>query len=137
MKHVHKILLLVGALLIGCSKITAPPEPQPQGIYGNWRWTQSVGGFAGTTITPATAGYTMRIVLRTDNFSEFYKNDTLQTITRFIIRRKKSLFSPDSVDVIHYEDTTRFISQIISVVNSDTLALVDLCFDCYGHIYVR
>ncbi len=131
------VTLIFCTLSCGCSKQTSPTEPEPQGIYGSWNWVKSVGGIAGLTITPAAAGYTERLVLKSDNNCESYRNDTLVATTQFTIRREVTLFSLDSVDVIHYADTNRFMKQIISVIGSDTLGLIDLCYDCFGHTYMR
>jgi hypothetical protein len=136
--NIYRILILIiGATFAGCSTGTAPTEPRSTDIYGNWRWLQSVGGFAGTTITPASAGYTQRIVLKSDNSCEFYKNDVLMTTVQFTIRREKTSFSSDSVDVIHYLGSDQLFDQIISLAGSDTLALADLCMDCFHYTYVR
>ena len=137
MMHFWIFMLIFCTLSSGCSKQTSPTEPEPQGIYGNWNWVKSVGGIAGVTITPASAGYTERLMLKSDNNRESYRNDTLVATTQFTIRWEKSPFSPDSVDVIHYADTIRFMDQIISVICSDTLGLFDLCYDCFGHTYTR
>lgn len=137
MQHFPIVILIFGTMIAGCSNAVAPREVQLPDMYGNWQWVKSVGGFAGTTITPATSGYTQRITLKSDNSGEFYKNDTLTVAMRFTIRRERTSFSPDSVDVIHYMDSTRLFSQIVSLVGHDTLALADLCMDCFDHTYVR
>jgi hypothetical protein len=137
MKHSLIVILILGTTIFGCSTGVAPTEPRLPDIYGNWQWVKSVGGFAGTTVTPATAGYTQRVVLKSGNTCEYYKNDTLMTTAQFAIYREKTSFSSDSVDVIHYLAPVHFFDQIVSQAGSDTLALADLCMDCFKHTYVR
>lgn len=135
MKAITIISLLLFLYLPGCSKVTSPTEPVLD-VLGNWNWVESVGGFAGRTMTPKSEGFTLRLVFKFDNRSEFYRNDTLSASTKFTISRQ--VIGSDSVKVISYENNPyMYKSQYITVVHNDTLILQDLCMDCYRHTFTR
>ncbi len=102
-------------------------------IYGKWNWLKSVGGITGHTLTPPPI---VRIEYERSGLFSYYRNDTLVSTTTFIIRCEPTFLSADSSDVIHYQDSLRFVPQAFRIDN-DTLKLTDLCIDCYGHAYRR
>ncbi|MGA3286877.1 MAG: hypothetical protein ABSD46_05600 [Bacteroidota bacterium] len=130
-------VVTVSLFLIGCSKKSSLTQAsstdlQSDSTYiGSWNWIKSSGGFTGGTMTPSTVGYTIRIVLKQDSTFESYHKDTLYATTRFTIYRE------NSIDVIHYADSIRFMPKFIILIGRDTLDLVDQCADCYNSLYVR
>ena len=45
-------------------------------VIGEWRWTSSIGGIGGWTLTPKTEGFTKKLKF-TDRDFLMFKNDTL------------------------------------------------------------
>jgi hypothetical protein len=140
------VVLLSTACLLpqaGCTKNSSPTQivsndHQSDTTYiGSWNWVKSIGGFAGGTRTPASEGYNIKIVLKTDSTFELYDNDTLNATTKYYIRREKPYSNSDSIYIIHYRDSIRFHQQFISLIGYDTLNLVDQCMDCYNSFYSR
>ncbi|MBI4547810.1 MAG: hypothetical protein HY707_07515 [Ignavibacteriae bacterium] len=105
----------------------------PIRLYGKWNWLFSVGGFAGHTLRPPPA---VRVEYYPNGSFFYYRSDTLVATTSFTIRREKTILSPDTLDVIHYLDSLRFLPQAFQV-DRDTLRLTDVCIDCYYHVYER
>lgn len=108
-------------------------RPTSSTIYGKWNWLISEGGFGWLRLTPPPA---VRIEYDRNGLFSYYRSDTLIATTPFTLRREKTIFSPDTCDVIHYQDPLRFVAQLFRIDN-DTLKLTDLCIDCYGHAYRR
>jgi hypothetical protein len=107
------------------------------GIFGSWIWRSSIGGISGhQVLTPASEGYNVTIVFGTDSTFQSFRNDTLQSTTRFSISHRKDTFTDDTMDVITYQ-SPRSISQAIFVLSTDSLELRDECYDCMGHSYIR
>lgn len=119
------------------TQITSNDHHSDTTFIGSWNWMKSTGGFAGVTITPATEGYREKIVLMSDSTFKLYYNDTLNVSTKYYIQREKPYIHSDSIYIIHYTDSTRFIQQVISLIGYDTLKLVDQCMDCYNSLYSR
>jgi hypothetical protein len=115
---------------LGFRQVEPPPGYSP---YGKWNWLKSVGGIGGWTLTPPPI---VRVEYERSGLFSYYRNDTLVATTRFVIRREKTFLSSDTCDVIHYQDSLRFVPQAFKV-GIDTLKLTDLCVDCYGHAYKR
>ncbi len=88
-------------------------------------------------ISPISVGYSNKIVLTPDSILESYRNDTLETTTRFMIRREKVSPQSDSIDIISYSNNNIFPDQRITLTGGDTLILEDRCMDCYIRTFVR
>jgi hypothetical protein len=104
-------------------------------IYQKWDWVKSVGGIAGMTITPATAGYTEQRIYRPDGTMSVRRNGAPFLSTTYTITHEKTDFSEKEEDVIRYEDQS--IQPQIMRLEGDSLHLTDLCYDCFGHTYTR
>ena len=108
----------------------------PRELYGSWNWIKSQGGIAGITITPATAGYTRKVVYHYNLLYESYKNDSLELVSPFsVYDLAESPFG--SHLFIHYEALPAYRDQYIYQLTRDTLVLGDNCIDCFVHTYVR
>jgi hypothetical protein len=131
-------IVLFCLVSLDCSKEEAPTAPTPTGIYGSWNWIESTGGISGNQVlTPASVGYSIRISFTTDGTFQRFRNDTLVGTSGYSISRQKTDFSTDSLDVIVFQDSAHFIRQFIYSASSDSLALGDLCYDCFSHVYTR
>jgi hypothetical protein len=108
-------------------------EPQVlDHLIGDWEWVRSVGGIAGNTITPESAGYTKTTHFQTDSTYQEYRNDTLFLSTRFRLYQRP--LGKVLVDMLQIDDFEP--AQIVTVTDS-TLDLMDECIDCYLHSYRR
>jgi hypothetical protein len=136
------LLLATCLLLWSCSEKYIPTGAS-QGArsdstyVGSWNWIKSIGGFAGTTRTPATDGYTVKIELTRDSVYNVYRDGGLTVSRRFSIHREKNSYSPDSVDVLSYPNDPAIPRQNIMLMSRDTLIIIDQCMDCYNSFYVR
>jgi len=104
-------------------------------LYGTWTWVESCGGFAGIKYTPATEGYTSAIEFNSSGIFRKYKNEQLETVSKFTVTTGKSIYTLESVNVIEYEGD--FIKQSVEFFGKDTLILRDECYDCFVHAYVK
>ena len=101
-------------------------------LLGGWEWMHSVGGIAGNTITPESAGYTRIAQFLRDSTYWEYRNDSLFLSTRFRLYQKT--LGEDLVNMLQIDDSEPL--QIMSITDS-TLDLMDECVDCYLHSYRR
>jgi hypothetical protein len=119
--------------------VTCPSDSSsnvPRALYGSWNWVKSQGGIAGVTITPASAGYTRKVVYNPNMTYEWYKNDSLEVMSAFSIYYITE--SPlDTFPVIHYDSLPEFQDKMIYSLKNDTLVLSDRCIDCFVHTYVK
>ena len=108
-------------------------EPQVlDHLIGDWEWVRSVGGIAGNTITPESAGYTKTTHFQRDWTYVEERNDTTFLSTRFRLYQKT--VGKVTVNMLQIGDFEP--SQIVTVTDS-TLDLMDDCIDCYQHSYRR
>ena len=61
------ILMVLSLIVTACSK------PEKQELAGSWRWTSTMGGFAGDTFTPESEGFEAEFVFKGSTFT-FYKD---------------------------------------------------------------
>lgn len=106
-------------------------------IYQSWDWVKSVGGFAGITQTPATAGYTLRVVFRSNGTVQSYRNDSLELEGTYTIGRKQLGGVEETVVTYPKGAPYGFQQEQIMRLAGDTLQLQDYCADCYDHVLVR
>ena len=100
-------------------------------IIGHWEWVESNGGFGGWTLTPTSTGDTKRLEIDDLYYTEFL-NDS-------IVRHGQ-------YDLFITQDTILGTSTYLelesgwlvacSLVNNE-FAIIELCFDCYVHNYIR
>ncbi|GEM_PF-1414589 len=101
-------------------------------LAGGWEWVQSVGGIAGHTITPESAGYTKTVYFQSDLAYREYRNDTLFLSADFWLYQE--MHGEDLVTILQISGFEP--AQIVAVTDT-TLDLIDDCIDCYSHRYRR
>jgi hypothetical protein len=130
------ILLLVGlfVLPLSCSLLEGEGEPN---IFGQWRWIETSGGFAGTVTRADSVSYTRRLVLNPSGIFRKYRNDSLIVEGVFDLQRAepehiqwKLVYSDLNGDRLRPDDW-------VNLQGPDTLMLVDTCADCYRETFVR
>lgn len=130
------ILLLVSS----CSKDIDLPNADAEKLIGNWLWINSSGGFSGAIINPSTEGYTKKVEFRKDGLYAEFRNDKVVENTQFLILKDESIRSAYEVYQINYvysNGQSNIFKQSFNFQGNDTLILMDECYDCYTHIYIR
>ncbi|RYD92242.1 MAG: hypothetical protein EOP54_21160 [Sphingobacteriales bacterium] len=136
MKSLLIALLIVGAASCKKENVNNSKTPaDPEKMYGKWTWVSSMGGFAGKTTTPQSAGYQAGIEFKRDKTVSFYRNDTLTNTAEFNLAKGKSIFSADSAYIIKYKPDA--MDQAIIKTKTDTLILADNVYDGFTITYVR
>ena len=142
-------LSMIAALFFGCETnqgtlvgyIAGGGSPPPTSYAGNWDWLGSIGGIDGRSISPATEGYRQSLTLSPDGSYRFFRGGLLVSSGHYLIKREKSPFTADSVDILHRDQTRPGPGlgdpQIVGLQGPDTLSLHDTCIDCYAHTYRR
>ncbi|HEY8469933.1 MAG TPA: hypothetical protein VIL18_09830 [Longimicrobiales bacterium] len=133
-------LLISFVLAAGCED---PVGPEFHWVYGTWDWTEACCAFSGGELTPASAGYALRLVLRREDRAELFRNDSLVVRTRFSIRRRDE--SPEGSGSIRFETAVDpgwfgFASREFLLVrpDDDVLELTHPhCRDCWGTLTFR
>lgn len=126
---------LSAVLVVGCSQSTSP---EFDALNGRWSWVDSVGGIAGMTITPASAGYTMTV--------EFIGVGSSQA--RLRVLRDGALFGETTVErtgaaggqsgELNYANAVLgFAQQEFTITNGNTLVLEDGCCDGFSYRFQR
>jgi len=135
-----KILISAAVLIsivvsgFNCGKDSSPTPSGEDTYLGTWKWEKSVGGFAGGTITPQTEGYSQTLILAGSRVYQAYRDDLLLRSGSYDVSWGWREWLHDSCYVISYENNPE--EQIIRW-HADTLELVDMCYDCYWHLYTR
>ena len=100
---------------------------------GTWVWKSSTGGFAGRTMTPASEGYTQRLVLDDDGDFAFYRGQARLSSGRYAVEQEGTSillrYAPPAGPL--YE------AQRVERPDADRLVLHDTCMDCFTHTFVR
>jgi hypothetical protein len=127
----HTIILLTTLIVILSLTSCDKDYCKPTGFQGEWEWIESTGGFGGWTITPETLMTTKTLKIDEFIFSE-YQNDSL------IFESQYDLFTrPDSAwgtnKYIRYENG----GEEAVLLNGSDLQLIELCHDCFSHLYKR
>lgn len=141
MKFILTSLILSFLLsIIQCGKPTNPQIIENNQLIGQWQWISSIGGIGGWTRTPATEGH--EIILAFESDSTFLRT-TIDTTGGIIISyilsgsyhiTYEQIWNVnDSGDVIYMSGLLRSVFELAN----DTLFLTEICYDCFGHTYVR
>jgi hypothetical protein len=120
--------------LLAIATFTACKDDDPvnaTGIEGDWRWTQSYGGLLGQTITPDSAGYTRHLEIDSETYREFQDDSLIFQSNYNIETRVDSLFGTNKIIAF---DTGY---ELAIIQSGNNLKLIEICFDCFEHSYVR
>lgn len=124
-------LFSLAMLLSGCQKEVNCARYM--GIYGDWIWVESVGGFGGWTLNPESEQRTSSL-----HFDNYYLEEYVQDS----LVRKETYQLGISEDVLLGTEEKTFIAfasgtrQAI-LISETELVLIDQCFDCFFHRYKR
>src|SRR5512140_3185882 len=117
-------LLVLALILTGCgsgSAVKPDTGGSGKGLEGSWLWTESSGGFAGRTTAPPP-GSKVVIAFGTDGEYLESANDSIRVTTRYTIRREKTIYAVDSLQMISFQDP-RVQPKVILRVGPDSLSL--------------
>lgn len=101
------------------------------GISGEWQWTKSIGGFAGSTRTPDTENETRKLVIDDFQFQEFVNGELIFESAYDLEMRTDSAFGTNKF--IIFENG----GEIAYLLEGNRLELYELCADCFTHFYTR
>ncbi len=111
-------------------------EPDNAGLYREWEWVSSTGGFAGMTHTPSGEGYTLRLVFNGNGHLELYQDNALKSRTPFWVTTPETI--PGNTEtrdmIIHGQDqpASGFLPcDQYFTIDGNTLTLEDNCADGY------
>ena len=128
------ILLMTVCTLCSVSSCNKEKMPTSDSIVGEWRWVKSVGGIAGVTITPQSAGYNQRREFNADSTFKSFKNDSLTIQGKFSIVRNYKYSESETVDVLKWGTAV----DDSFVIRNDTLFINNIFIsDGFGSTYVR
>ena len=141
-------LAFLAILLTNCKKDQDLRQDQKQDqeinseLEGTWIWLKSTGGFAGTTQTPTSEGYSLTIEFSDDGYQKFQDGE-LVISSDYSITEEGSINFPGIVPIISYDisfppnNTGMMEKQSFVFGGTDTLFLSDECYDCFFHIYIK
>jgi hypothetical protein len=122
------------ASLCGMSSCKKDKSPASTSIIGKWRWVKSIGGIAGSTVTPKSTGYNLSEEFKADSTYKFFKNDSLIAQGKFSIVRNYKYSSTETVDLLKMG----FSSDDAFTIRNDTLFTNNILIsDGFNTIYVR
>ncbi len=128
-------MFFIGALQM-CSKDDIKPLGTEEGVYGNWNWISSSGGFAGIEKSPESEGYEQGLTISESGVFSIFRADTLAFQHNFSIVEEESIIHNKSRLMLTFEGDD-MIDQSFVIKGNDTLILVEECWDCFIHKYVR
>lgn len=119
-----------------CSKEEVRPLRTEESLYGTWNWVASSGGLAGVEKSPASEGYNQVLEISESGVYSVFRNDTLVYESNFSIVEQESQIQNESRLMLTFENG-EILDQSFFIEGSDTLILVEECWDCFAHEYVR
>lgn len=131
-----KCFILIFAMITLCSVSSCNKDKMPTStsIIGKWRWVKSVGGIAGSTVTPQSTGYNLSEEFKADSTFKRFKNDSLITQGKFSIVRNYKYTSTETIDVLK----TGGLDDLAFVIRNDSLFVSDIFIsDGFNTVYVR
>jgi hypothetical protein len=131
-----KCFILIFAMITLCSVSSCNKDKMPTStsIIGKWRWVKSVGGIAGSTVTPQSTGYNLSEEFKADSTFKRFKNDSLITQGKFSIVRNYKYTSTETIDVLK----TGGLDDLAFVIRNDSLFVSDIFIsDGFNTAYVR
>jgi hypothetical protein len=135
MKLMLTIILLIGIILVACTKEKTGSVSGPSTLIGKWNWVFSSGGFIGTTYTPKSTGESIKIEFDADSVYKEYMNDTLRIQCNFHLVKSKSMWSQDSTLLLKLDISS--MMENFKILSRDSLILMDECYDCFESLYIR
>lgn len=123
------LLIAVGFSIWSCS---VNDEKTTADLTGNWTWTGSSGGIAGTTETPESTGDERKLEISTDSIKS-YLNGALYLKTKYTVETRESLLFQEPRNMIISEHGFK---QVIDF-DGDSLILTDDCYDCFTNGYKK
>ena len=126
-----RVGILVLLFLAACKSATG--EGDVDRLAGTWRWISSSGGFAGSTITPATAGFNVQFRF-SGNQVTVLRNDSVRGTSTYTIRGDEITYQP-AISVFNFDGSVD--TQSIVPLAGDTVLFSDPCCDRYSHRFVR
>ena len=94
-----------------------------------------VGGLQGKVVIP-DPGVRSVLTFTSDGQCYRYLNDTLQLSCSYVVKKEKTIYSVDSLDVIIFQDSTE-LKKVIVQLTQDTLGLGDNMIDGYASTFIR
>src|SRR5687768_11235483 len=135
MKQMTLLMLIAFVFLSStCKKAMQVPDPELKKIFGKWEWVSTTGGIAGMTITPLSAGHTIRLEFKSDGTYLIYENDSLVNTTRFSFSQSTSIHNRKPVWLLSFAETPassneKSVPISVSFSGQDTLLLNEQVHD--------
>lgn len=102
-------------------------------LLGEWDWESATGGIAGTTRTPASEGFTMRLVIEAQGRIEVFRNDSLLVSTTYQFVPAQDLGDKFLDPKLTYTDPVFGFGEHRVGLDGSRLLLTDPC--CDGFVY--
>ena len=131
-------IFFIIAVLVACE--TPTEIQQGNNLFGKWQLKVISGGFAGINDTLDIAEDNYVISFKYGNKFSSYYNDTLTVEGKFKVKKAKTIFSQDSLEIINYYDynvNVKIEDDVISYLKRDTLILGDNYVDSFSRLYIR
>lgn len=136
MKTIFYVIVLI-VLFLACNSnpINEQSEPITSKLEGEWLWTQSMGGLTGQIII---APENEKVILKfnSDGYYSQFRNDTLKYSSTYMIKKDRTIYSMDSLDVIFFKDYI-FEKLVLFKLMDDTLEVADNFYDGFGSTYIK
>lgn len=105
-------------------------------LVGTWLWSGTYGGIVFTSETPASTGYTKKIVFTNNLTYRMYTNDVITSHGTYSISSHHCIHSGGPKPLIHFSDVTQ-LDQMIESISAANLSLSDDSYDGYGSTYAK
>jgi len=104
-------------------------------LLGKWSWKNSSGGITGQILNPPPGTYLFKCFSSDGNYFE-YTNDTLKYSTHYFVKKNKTIYSVDSLNIVSFQDISRN-AEVILKLTKDSLVTGDNYFDGFISIYTK
>lgn len=127
------LIFIISILAASCSLESSSNTSSSNSILGTWTWQKSVGGIAGTTLTPESTGTQKKLLFSSDGKVTVYLNNEITATTTYEIKKGPSIFDEKESTLLIFGGNT----YVIQFLTEDSFSLSDNFADGFSSLYKR
>lgn len=127
------LIFIISILAASCSLESSSNTSSSNSILGTWTWQKSVGGIAGTTLTPESTSTQKKLLFSSDGKVTVYLNNEITATTTYEIKKGPSIFDEKESTLLIFGGNT----YVIQYLDEQNLTLADNFADGFSSLYKR
>jgi PKD repeat protein len=127
------VLIFIISILAASCSLESSSNSSSNSITGTWTWQKSVGGIAGTTLTPESTGTQKKLLFSSDGKVTVYLNNEITATNTYEIKKGPSIFDEKESTLLIFGGNT----YVIQFLTEDSFSLSDNFADGFSSLYKR